>query len=275
MSPIKNSDFLEILCIDNNSSDSTCDILESEYPKVKLIRNDHNLGFGKASNKGFQYFLGSRHNYVFLLNQDARIDEEGLLCLMHRMDENPQYGVLSPVHRAEDSKKLDYYFSLYLNVKNTPDLLDDFILGRTIRSIYPTQFVNAALWLLRRECVEKVGIFDPVFPHYGEDDDYVRRVLRSGYEIGVVPTVFANHARKDPRQSEASSEFGAYRRKQYVSLLLKYKYVHGSMSRRLAVLSRDFFLAIIQSVLTLRFYDSRSALINYPLIAVNIGKKKI
>ena len=68
---------------------------------------------------------------------------------------------------------IDRAFSGYLNYNANKDLLSDYILGRKIKVIYELPFINAAAWLLTRKCLEKVGGFDPLFFHYGEDLNFL------------------------------------------------------------------------------------------------------
>lgn len=65
-----------------------------------------------------------------------------------------------------------------------------------MKAIYPVDFVNAAVWFLSRQCFERVGLFNPVFFQYGEDDEFVRRVNYHGLEVGVTPKFSAVHDRE-------------------------------------------------------------------------------
>lgn len=270
LTPLYGSSLVDVLCIDNNSSDSTCEILRSNFPDTELIKNERNMGFGKANNIGLNRFLRSIYESVFLLNQDARIEEKELIKLVKILRENPEYGILSPVQRSNQDSRLDYYFSLYLNEQNTPGLMNDLILGNNLKVVYGTKFVNAALWAMSRDCIDKVGLFDPIYPHYGEDDDYAKRVAKAGLKIGVVPTIFANHARKDPREVKKIATFGDYKNKHYVSLLVYYKHIDGGKLRKLLILLRDFIGTTVQATLTLDFHSLRLAVINYIKVAVKI-----
>ena len=65
-------------------------------------------------------------------------------------------------------------------------LFEDLYFGR-LKEVYDTKYVNAAAWLLPRKTLETVGGFDPIFSHYGEDDNYIHRVIFHGMKIGVCP----------------------------------------------------------------------------------------
>ena len=49
--------------------------------------------------------------------------------------------------------------------------------------IIQIDFVNAALWLVTRECIKHVGLFDPIFPHYGEDNNFAQRAIHKGLKL--------------------------------------------------------------------------------------------
>lgn len=64
-----------IIVVDNNSSDHTLDIIRDQFPAIKTIPQDTNLGFGRANNIGISYALKQRTEYVFLLNQDTKVEK--------------------------------------------------------------------------------------------------------------------------------------------------------------------------------------------------------
>ncbi|MFY9515694.1 MAG: glycosyltransferase [Dysgonamonadaceae bacterium] len=102
-----------IVVVDNASQDRTCEIIRSQYPEVVLIKNDKNLGFGKANNQGMKYALENDFDYVFLLNQDARLHPRTLEILICAASHNKDYGILSPVHLNGDGDRLDFGFAEY------------------------------------------------------------------------------------------------------------------------------------------------------------------
>ena len=71
-------------------------------------------------------------------------------------------------------------------------MIDDLYWDR-LDDVYNTHYVNAAAWLLPRKTLEMIGGFDPIFFHYGEDDNYMNRVLYHGFKIGICPKVRIVH----------------------------------------------------------------------------------
>lgn len=186
-----------VIIIDNNSTDGTVDFIKKNYPKVILLNQNENLGFGQANNIGISYALKERTDYVFLLNQDAYLEEGCIEKLIEFQKSHPSYGILSPVHLNGSKSRLDKNFSLQMNFNSNPDFYSDFILNKKIQKVYDIPFINAAGWLISRECLETVGGFDPLFFLYGEDDNYCQRVRYHNLEIGVIPTAFICHDREN------------------------------------------------------------------------------
>ncbi|GAA4290510.1 glycosyltransferase family 2 protein [Aestuariibaculum suncheonense] len=184
-----------VIVVDNASTDETVLFIEKQFPEVILLKQSHNLGFGAANNIGMKYALEQGADYVFLLNQDAYLEEDTLVKLVEAHKRQPDYGVLSPMHLNGTGDKLDYNFSLYITPNRCKGFYSDFCLRTVKNTVYETGFVNAAAWLLSRECIEKVGGFNPSFYHYGEDDNYAQRIKYHGLKIGVLANTFIRHDR--------------------------------------------------------------------------------
>lgn len=196
---------VKVIVVDNASSDATVPLV-NKYPSVTCVPLDENLGFGKANNIGIRRALQENVDYVFLLNQDTRIHPEAIGRLIACAQEHNEFGILSPVHLNEDGSQIDYRFSRHIARATNPSFtqfLSDLYLDRTLYSIYPISFVNAAAWLISRACLETVGGFDPLLFMYSEDDDYCGRVVFHGFEIGLVPEAVIFHARGADSNTEA------------------------------------------------------------------------
>lgn len=192
---------LEIIAVDNNSTDNTLEILSSEYPEVELYKSKTNLGFGKANNIGIKKAFERGADYFFLLNQDAWLDPAYIEGLINLHKNNTNFGIVSPIHLNGSGTALDFRFSLTCNEIDCPGFVSDLVLQKT-KDMYAISFCNAALWLISRECIVKAGIFDPLFPHYGEDTDYVNRIRYHGFKIGISPLYHGFHGREKRPASE-------------------------------------------------------------------------
>ncbi len=175
-----------IIVIDNSSSDDTVKIIKENYPVVQLIESQKNLGFGAGNNMGLSIALANHCDHVFLLNQDAWVEKDTLEMLTKVQAKNPKFGILSPVHLNGKGNKLDHDFYFFLTKANISGLLYNSLLDKTHdNSVITTPFVNAAAWLISADCLRKTGGFDPIFFHYGEDDNYAQRVIYMGFYSGI------------------------------------------------------------------------------------------
>jgi GT2 family glycosyltransferase len=166
---------VSIIVVDNKSTDNTVELLQ-KYPQVDVIHAGANLGFGKANNIGMQKALALGADYLFLLNQDAWVFKNTISSLVTKMELRPKFGIMSPQHLSGDGVTLDQSFKTY-SERRTSEIAIDKI------SIVP--FVNAAAWMISKACAERVGGFEPLFGHYGEDRNYCDRVTYHKFLIGI------------------------------------------------------------------------------------------
>ena len=166
---------VDIIIVDNASMDETINIIK-EFSAIELIQNKNNLGFGKANNIGIDLAIKKGAEAIFLLNQDTWIYENTISNLVEVLFENPNIGIVSPLHYTANETTLDENFNTYFNRSRVEEESE---------SIRIVPFINAAAWLVSKECFLKTGYFDPIFNHYGEDRNFCERVKYQGYKIGV------------------------------------------------------------------------------------------
>lgn len=189
-----------VLVVDNGSSDGTREHVRSAFPEVRLECRPENPGFGAANNIGLRMALEEGFDFVYLMNQDAWVEEDTLelLAAAHR----PEFGVLSPVQNtaegAPDANFQRWCGSSLRRAGAQP--------GKTsmdaVPGIVEVPFVMAAHWLVSRGALRKVGGFSPAFRQYGEDDNYIDRLHWHGFSCGVVPAAAAVHDRSGRHPSK-------------------------------------------------------------------------
>jgi GT2 family glycosyltransferase len=149
-------------------------------------------------------------DYFFLLNQDAHISWDNLFKMAKIQSLNPDYGILSPIQMFTDSK-IDYlhYKSL---LAGDMGYFNDLMSNNNIKDLYTIKYTNAALWMISRKCIETLGGFDPLFPHYGEDHEYANRLTFFKLKFGICPNIKSYHYRKQDveRELNAKGLFNAY-----------------------------------------------------------------
>lgn len=184
----------KVIVVDNASTDETKNIIKENHPEVILLEQKINLGFGQANNLGMNYALSQGADYVFLLNQDAYLNQNTIVELVNVLEKNKDFGILSPIHLNGEGTKLDRGFSSYLTYDSNNFFHFDAI-KNNLSKLYKVHFINAAGWLIPKSTLLKIGGFDPIFFHYGEDNNYCQRLKYHELKIGLVPHVFLRHDR--------------------------------------------------------------------------------
>ena len=154
------------IVVDNNSTDGTREYVPEHFPDAVWFPQEKNLGFGQANNLGIKYALDNGADYILLLNQDATIHPDALRLLTDASDGE---SLLSPVHLNGDGTKLDEMFRISIKPKDGM-LFSDLLLNKKLEKSYETGEICAACWLLPADVVRKIGGFNPLFFHYGEDN---------------------------------------------------------------------------------------------------------
>ncbi len=228
---------LDVVIIDNQSTDDTVTIIKEHFPEMQLIESQENLGFGRANNLGLKKALEEEYDYTFLLNQDAWIKPSTIKTLVDIQQCYPQYGILSPVHLNRRETSLDKSFANYLLEADSLSLMSDLLLPYlSPQRVYTVKFVNAAAWLISKKCLQMVGGFDPLFPHYGEDQDYVQRAIYYGFEVGFTPNTYIIHDREGYTKINDMHRSLA---RQYKDNLVLLKNVHRSFITNLYIAVRN------------------------------------
>ncbi len=197
---------LEVWVIDNASTDGSAEMVATQFPGVRLIRNADNRGFAAANNQALCQAAG---RYVMLLNPDAEIPParpNALEQLVDFMDSHPRAGACGPrlaygdgsfQHSAFGFPTLaQIYIDLFpanwrlaesrLNGRYPQALYER---GRPFRIDHPL----GAAFLVRRETTEQVGWLDEAFFIYAEEVDWARRIRKAGWEIWCVPSALIIH----------------------------------------------------------------------------------
>lgn len=200
---------VQVIVVDNASRDRSVDLLRTKYPNVELIENLTNVGFGRANN---QALLGARGRYVLLLNTDAFLAADTLQKTLDFMDTHPRCGVLG-VKLVGDDGALQpscRYFPTPWNVFLSSTglarffprtrLVDDMSWDHA--SVRECDWVPGCYYLVRREVIDRVGLFDPRFFLYYEEVDHCRRVRHAGWGVMYYPFARVVHIGGESAQSD-------------------------------------------------------------------------
>ncbi len=189
---------VQTIVVDNASNDGTVEYIKEHFPEIHLIESKENLGFGRANNIAMRYALDQSCDYVFLLNQDAWVEPDTLENLVAIAERHSDYGIVAPLQVDKEKSKVLFGLVDFLTYpgKINHQMISDLLLDKK-EEIYAVGEVNAAAWLLPRKTLETVGGFDPIFLHYGEDWNYLSRVLYHKMKVGLTPHLRVVHDCKD------------------------------------------------------------------------------
>lgn len=203
-------ELLEVICVDNASSDDSAALISTQYPQVHLFRQSVNLGFAGGVNAGMNAAQG---DIFILLNQDCQVQPGWLEALLEAMRSYTQVGIAgSTIYNSDGS--VNHTGAQIIRPEAIGQHMTDMGKGQ----LRTAEFVTGAAVAIRRETWEKTGAFDEGFyPTYYEDVDYCYRARRKGIETAWVPEartkhLFSNRAwQTDPYQYTTNGYRSRYR----------------------------------------------------------------
>lgn len=267
LSSLRDSELpVETIVVDNASTDGTLGYIRQHFPQVSVLESGGNVGFAKANNIGIRYALDRGADYVFLLNQDAWVEKGTMATLVRTFEDNGCVGIASPIHLNGSYSGVDRHWLMAMQ----PDCLSDLFM-RQLQPYYEVPFVNAAAWLISRECLQTVGGFDTLlFRHYGEDDNYCQRVRYHKLRVVINTQCTICHDRED-RDASVDTTRIVWKKK---NLFLETKAYDGDINRDFDYVKKcsGVRLKALKSLLMLsivRYRSCREELTVYRDIAVS------
>ena len=200
---------LEVIVVDNNSQDGSVTLVEEEFPSVKVIALQENLGFGCACNIGV---AASRGSFLVLLNPDAVTSSKALEILATFLEEHPRAGIAGarlidplgcPLQSMGDRPSvhgllLDKPMTWIAKRVGPRSVFRTFIGRVSSKFRFPTRpepvsWVSGAALCCRRSAWDDLRGFDENFFLYYEDVDFCLRSIQAGWEVWHVPEAVVSH----------------------------------------------------------------------------------
>jgi len=209
---------LEIIAVDNKSSrsDEIAKVVE-QYPAVRLVANNQNLGFTGGMNKGM---LEARGHYVYLTEDDVIVDEDCIATLVAHMETKPTTGLAAPImynHQDGTIRSAGGEIALEAIYSKTVFGAGEHDAGQFDRPFDVTCVPGAAIFSTR-ELLRRLKGFREDFFMYAEDNELCLRVSRLGFKVTVVPQAKVFHV--EPVVAPLSSKLEFHKIKNLFSLYL-------------------------------------------------------
>jgi hypothetical protein len=199
---------MEVIVVDNGSIENEASILHEQYPNIKVIRSDQNLGFAGGNNLGIKAAKGK---YLFLINNDTIFRKFNPETLIKRLEFSPKIGMVCPKIRfAWDNSPIQYagYTPLsHITIRNRAIGFGEEDKGQ-YDVAHQTPYAHGAAMMLKREIIDKVGPMPECYFLYYEELDWSMIMTRTGYEIWYEPASTIYH--KESQSTGQNSPLRTY-----------------------------------------------------------------
>ena len=199
---------MEVIVVDNGSSENEAIILQERYPNIKVIRSDKNLGFAGGNNIGIKAAKGK---YIFLINNDTIFKKFNPKSLINRLESSPKIGIVCPkILFAWENTPIQFagYTPLSpITIRNKAIGFGEEDKGK-YDTPHQTPYAHGAAMMLKREVIDKVGLMPECYFLYYEELDWSMMMTRAGYEIWYEPA--SNIYHKESQSTGQNSPLRTY-----------------------------------------------------------------
>jgi GT2 family glycosyltransferase len=184
---------MEVIVVDNASTQDEASILSERYPQVKVIRSHQNLGFAGGNNVGIKAAKGQ---YILLINNDTYFKKYNIDALINRLESSDKMGIVCPKLRFAWANH-PIQFAGYTPLSRITVRNQAIGFGESDHGLYdtahPTPYAHGAAMLVKREAMDKVGLMPECYFLYYEELDWSMMFTRAGYEIWYDPACTVYH----------------------------------------------------------------------------------
>lgn len=246
----------EVFVVDNRSDDESIESVRRQFPPVRILPLQKNIGFGAAVNRALVLCQG---RYALVLNPDARLLPGTLDALVTFADANPRAGCVGPRHVGNDER-------IQLTWGKFPTLRSEVVrkalhttlassnrrmikrIEQAILTPCKVDWVSGSCMLVRREAWTKAGLLDENYFLYFEDIDWCGRMRDQGFAVHYLPDVRVVHRGGGSTERRRIDALLAYRASQFYFVRKHYGAFHSAAVRGLEALKSFVLLGAYLSV---------------------------
>jgi GT2 family glycosyltransferase len=187
---------LEVVVMDNGSSDGSPDAIRAAHPAVQVIELGDNTGFVGAANAGLEHARRLGAAYALLLNNDSTVADDAIALLVDALEQAPEAAAAGPTIYYHDRPQVIWSAGGSIDWRRGQTRmlgLDESERGQFGAEPRSVPFVTGCVLLLRLAQIERVGAFDERFFAYYEETEWCVRCARQGGRILHVPRAHAWH----------------------------------------------------------------------------------
>jgi len=186
----------EVIVTDSGSFDGSVEMVRNDFPKVKVLDNQKNLGFAGVNNVAIKQAIGK---YILLLNADTQVRANTFDASIKYMDAQPEVGamgakVLLPNGELDKAcrRKFPNPWNSFLRLFGLKKF-SNYNINTPIDQETEVDAIMGAYFLIRKSVVDQVGMLDEEFFMYGEDLDWCWRIKEAGHKIMYYPQAEITH----------------------------------------------------------------------------------
>lgn len=250
----KKSAKVEVIVVDNASSDGSVKMIRNEFPWVRLVVNQENVGFSRANNQAARFSKGA---FLLFLNSDTKLCEKSLESLWSFWQNHKNAGAVGPRLLNQDGTSQPSVGSFpSLGVVSLMLFWEHFFGSRIVRASFlkekEVDWVMGAALMTKKEVWEKVGGWDEAIFMYMDEVEFCYRIKEAGWPIFFYPEAQVIHlGRASSRRGKKDPIISIYR-----GLVYFYQKHRGKLARLILrlLLKTKAILALILGFITQNNY---------------------
>jgi len=179
-----------ILLVDNGSTDGSVPCIQERFPHVHCIALPENIGFAAGNNAGIAYALQQGADYLLLLNNDTIVASDLLLRFLEGFAASPQAGILGArIYQFDQKDTLDHLGGMWVKKEAKMHLIGFREKDPTPlpQSLIPLDYVCGACMIIQRSVIDAIGMLEPRYFLYWEENDFCLRAQKAGFSTYSCP----------------------------------------------------------------------------------------